>query len=403
MEKGAQELVQSQRIYSDALWDWDFIERTGRHPREKVPVDESGRMQNRNLEPHEVEAFRRALEDAEVSMRNAELNVKNLTEAYDLAREEEVRLIQAAERGIVTAEQTLTDAQRSYETAGTRGREAAILEARGKVAEAEKTYNALVNNPNRPATRAEQEAALLEAIANEQKLREGADVVELAKARTAIEQARADLAKANLEAAALKAPIAGTVVEITLTPGTTITTDDSVSIADLGGFLIRGQVTEANVARLQAGQGVQVSIDSVPGETFQGELLRVSELPAQSDQSDEGGALGGLYPVEIAVQVEDERIRVGMATTASIEILSIKGVLTIPLQAVEYDTEGNPTVRRIAGAPTPEGQPVSEPVAVKLGTTSGDRVEVVSGLAEGDEVIVPTVPPMESVPAVPTP
>jgi multidrug efflux pump subunit AcrA (membrane-fusion protein) len=286
--------------------------------------------------------------------------------------------------------------------------QAALLEARQSLAEAEKGYAELVDNPDRPARRAELDAALLEAVAAEEKLKAGPDPIELARARTALEQARAALAgaEADLDAATLTAPIAGTVTDITLKPGTLTTADDAVSIADLGGFIIRGQVTEQDVARVQPGQQVQVNVDSVPGESFAGELLLVSALPAEGGAQDQGGgfggpfptgALGGLYPVEIALPGADERLRVGMAVTASIEILGVRDTLSVPLQAVVEGPEG-PQVLRATGATGPDGQPVGEPVPVELGVASGERVQVLSGLAEGDQVIMPTLPPMEGPP-----
>jgi len=409
--RGLQDHERVQRDYSDAFWDWEFVRTTGRHPTEQVPVDASGQLENRVLTEREIEAFRRRFADAEVALRNSEATLKNLSEAAAQARTNEVRDIQTAERALVAAERELAEAQRSYDTARTRGLQAAILEARRAVAESEKAYNDLVANPGRPARRAELEATLLEALAAEEKLKAGPDPVELARARTALEQARAALAtaEANLQAATLTAPIAGTVVDLTLKAGTTTTESDAVSIADLRGFLIRGQVTEANVARLRAGQQVVISIDSVPGERFPGELLLVSKLPAESNQTGQTtdpfgasfsptGALGGLYPVEIALQTSDERLRVGMATTASIQVLALEDVLSIPLQAVEYGPDGTTTVRRVSGPPGADGQPPAEVVPVELGASSGDRVQVLAGLAEGDALIVPTIPPMEGPP-----
>lgn len=409
VERGVQEHEKVQRAYSDAYWEWQYVERTGRHPTEKV-VDEAGVAANRELEPREIEQFRRTLADAEVSLRNSEQGLKNLVEAADLAREGEIRQIREAERAIVAAERNLADARRSYDTASTRGVQAALLEARKELAEAEKGYNDLVNNPDRPARRAELDAALLEAVAAEEKLKAGPDPVEQARARTALEQARAALgeAEADLAEATLTAPIDGTVTDITLKPGTLTTADDAVSIADLRGFLIKGQVTEQNVARVRAGQQVRVSIDSIPGEPFPGELLLVSALPSSNGQQDPSfggpmpmGALGGLYPVEISLQSDDERLRVGMATTASIEIVGVRDALSIPLQAVEYGPDGAPQVRKAVGAPGPDGEPPVEIVPVELGVQSGDRVQILSGLAEGDQVIMPTMPPMEGPPGMP--
>jgi multidrug efflux pump subunit AcrA (membrane-fusion protein) len=405
VEDGVASLETLQLAYSDAYWDWQFVQRTGRHPRETIPV-EGGPPQNRELDDREIEEFRRTFVAAERSLRDGEDNLKRLVEAEEQARENEIREIRDAERAIEAAERNLADAERTFSIASTRGVQAAILDARKEVAEAEKGYNDLVNNPDRPARRAEQEAALLEAIAAEEKLKAGPDPVELARARTALERARATLgeAEADLDSATLTAPIGGTVTDITLKPGTLTKTDDAVSIADLRGFLIKGQVTEQNVARVQVGQRVLVSIDSIPGEPFVGELTLVSALPSSSQQDPSFGGpmpmgpLGGLYPVEISIDGGDERLRVGMAVTASIEIVGVRDALSIPLQAVEYGPEGEPMVRKATGDPGPDGVTPSEPVPVELGVQTGDRVQILSGLAEGDQVVMPTMPPMEGPP-----
>ncbi|NTV65114.1 MAG: hypothetical protein HGA65_16520, partial [Oscillochloris sp.] len=95
-------------------------------------------------------------------------------------------------------------------------------------------------------------------------------------------------------------------------------------------------------------------------------------------------------PVEITFSAEDERLRVGMATTASIEILNLPNTLIIPLQAVSEGPDGS-TVQRATGATGPDGKPLGEPVLVELGATSGDRVQVLSGLNPGDQVILPEI------------
>ncbi|NTV65510.1 MAG: HlyD family efflux transporter periplasmic adaptor subunit, partial [Oscillochloris sp.] len=353
MEQGVQSLAVAQRAYSDAYWDWDYVQRTERHPRDMVTDSATGIVSHRTLESYEVEQFKRTFDDAAYTLKNAEQSLKNLQEAYAQAREDEVSQIQAAERQVEAAKRNLADAQRTLDIARTKGIAAAILEARKTLADAEKAYADLVDNPQRPAQRAALQAALLEAIASEEKLKAGPDPIELSQATTALERARAGLAaaEADLEDAELRAPIGGTVVDITLKEGTLTTSNDAISIADLSGFLIRGQVTEQNVAQIHAGQAAQISVDALPDLTFRGELMRVSELPDSQGQSSQsfdpyggsggGVALGGLYPVEITFSAEDERLRVGMATTASIEILNLPNTLIIPLQAVSEGPDGS--------------------------------------------------------------
>ncbi len=401
LERGARNLARAQRDYSDAYWEWDYVQRTGRHPSDKVTDPNTGAVSHRELSDDEIEQFKRAFEDAATALKDAEQSLKNLQDTYDQAREDEVSQVQAAEREVEAAGRDLEEARKTLDTARTKGVAAAILDARKELADAEKAYADLVDNPQRPAQHAALEAALLEAVAAEEKLKAGPDPIELSQAQTALERARADLAtaEAELDDAELHAPIAGTVVDITLKEGTLTGSSDAISIADLTGFLIKGQVTEESVARLSPGQAVQISVDALPDAAFSGELTRVSELPDTQGQTDPsmdpfggggGGAIGGRYPVEITFNSDDERLRVGMATTASIEILNIPDTLIIPLQAVEDGPDG-PTVRRATGVTGPDGQPLGEPVPVQLGATSGDRVQVLGGLAAGDQVVLPQI------------
>jgi len=403
MEHGARDLTRTQRSYSDAFWNWDYVRRTGRHPTDTVTDSETGAVTHRELSAEEIEQFKRAFEDAGQAVKDAEQSLKGLQDAYDQAREDEVSQVQAAQRAVEAAARDLDEARKTLDTARNKGVADAILEARKNLADAEKAYADLVSNPQRPAQRAALAAALLEAVAAEKKLKAGPDPIELSQAQTTLERARAGLASAEaaLADAELRAPIAGTVVDITLKQGTLTGSSDAISIADLSGFLIKGQVTEQGVASLKPGQAVRVSVDALPDASFSGKLTRVSELPDTQGQSDPnmasgpfdgggGGAIGGRYPVEIAFGADDERLRVGMATTASIEVLNIPNTLIIPLQAVEEGPDG-PTVRRATGGSGPDGEPLGEAVPVRLGATSGDQVQVLGGLAAGDQVILPQI------------
>lgn len=399
LERSVKDLVHTQRAYSDAYWDWDYVQRTGRDPRNTVTDPNTGAATHTKLDDYQIELFKRTFEDATDALTVAEKGIQNLQDAYDQACKDEISQVAAAQRQVDTSGRDIEDAQRTLNIARTKGVAAAILDAQKNLADAEKVYTDLVNNPQRPAQRAAREAALLEAIANEEKLKAGPDPVDLSRARTALERARADVAaaEADLNDAELRAPITGTVVDSTLKAGTLTGSSDAISIADMSGFLIRGQVTEQNVALLSVGQAVQVSVDAVPDGVFRGKLTRVSELPDNQGQSDpnvapgsSGSAFGGVYPIEITFSADDKRLRVGMATTATIEILSIPHTLIIPLQAVEDGPDG-PSVRRATGVTGSDGQPTGDLVPVTLGATSGDRVQVLSGLAPGDQLILPQI------------
>lgn len=409
MATGVSSVEKAQRAYSDAYWDWDYVQRTGRHPTQKSVDPETGAETPVKLTDREREEFRRALDDAADALEQAQSQLEILRRTYDDARKEEVRQVQDAERALATSRRALAEAERAAAQQRGSGLATALLDARKQVADAEKAYQELAANPDRPAKAAEREAALLDAIAKQEKLTGGPDAAELADARTKIEQARAALAQAeaDLDATTLRAPIAGTVVKNTLRAGTNAVADDKVTIADLRGFLIRGTISEGDVVSVTRGLTVTVTIDSVPGETFVGRLERVSELPADSGQNSDpslggaGGALGGTYPVEIRVDTTDSRLRVGMASTAQIQIFALPDALVVPLQAVQTGPDGGSTVLRVSGPPPPgTADPATTPVSVTLGRTSGDSVQVLSGLSEGDEVLMQQLPPLDGPPGV---
>jgi RND family efflux transporter MFP subunit len=395
VDRGAQDLIRVQRAYSDAFWDWQYVQSTSRHPREQVTDPETEQLVNRQLAKSEIEQFRRIYEDAQFALSNSELDMKRLVEAAERARADEVRQLQTEDRTIAAAARTLAEAQRSYDRQHTRGAATALLEARLAVADAEKAYRILVDAPARLARRAELDAALLDAIAAEEKLKRGSDPLDLAQAQTTVDEALVAhaAAEADLDAATLRAPIAGTIVDITLKPGMRTNNGDSVVIADLSRFLLRGEVTEQSVATVQVGQSAQVVVDSVPGQEFTGTLTRVSELPTET-RSDNGAPIGGLYPIELVIVADDPRIRVGMATTGRIETLVIRDTLIIPVQAVIDDPNG-PYVQRVIGEAGADGIPATEHVPVQLGATSNDRVQVLSGLNPEDRVLLPQMPPTE--------
>ena len=159
-------LEKTQRAYSDAFWDWDFVRQTGRQPIEQVP-DAFGRLENRLLTEREIEGFRRVLIDAEVTLRSSEQGLANLSTAYDQARVNEVRDVLVAERGITSAERNLAESRRTFAIARTTGLQSAILTAQREVAEAEKAFTELTNTPTRAARRLGLEAVLLKVIAAE--------------------------------------------------------------------------------------------------------------------------------------------------------------------------------------------------------------------------------------------
>jgi cobalt-zinc-cadmium efflux system membrane fusion protein len=168
----------------------------------------------------------------------------------------------------------------------------------------------------------------------------------------------------------LVAPVAGFVVQRNYDPGAIPGDLPVVVIADIRELKLEAGVSELEAGRLKTGMPVAVAVQAKPGETFRGELAAI--VPEVDERNRH-------FRIEVRVANPDAALLAGMYATARIVLSTAGDVLTLPREAVAT-REG----RRIALKVT--GDSVAA-VPVVEGVTDGRRVQIVSGLAAGDQVI----------------
>jgi multidrug efflux pump subunit AcrA (membrane-fusion protein) len=136
-----------------------------------------------------------------------------------------------------------------------------------------------------------------------------------------------------------------------------------------------GMVDEADAGKLAEGLRVTLRLDAHPDVEFSGSVRSIwTTMRPKSWRSPVKVAR-----LEIALDRTDtQRMRPGMRFRGQVETERVPDALTIPLEAVFLGPDG-PLVYR----PSFLG---ARPVAVALGRRSGDRVEVLEGLREGQRV-----------------
>ncbi|MHB0865735.1 MAG: efflux RND transporter periplasmic adaptor subunit [Minisyncoccota bacterium] len=173
----------------------------------------------------------------------------------------------------------------------------------------------------------------------------------------------------------ITAPFAGTVTAVDAKPGETVAAGATVvSMMSNGPLKVEGYVPEIHYADISVGQPVRILLDAFPGESFPGTLAIIDPSATLQD---------GVPNFKVTVYFTglNPRIRPGLTANAYIQTADKPNVLAIPLGAVT-GTGASATVMRVVGQS-------SERTHVVLGTTGVDGyVEVVSGLAEGDTVLV---------------
>jgi len=204
----------------------------------------------------------------------------------------------------------------------------------------------------------------------------GATGGQIAAVEAQVEQARIalELAELALEKATLRAPFDGIVAQVNATANEMPPAQlPAVTLLDVSQFRMTLSVDEMDVGRLAPGQLVQVTLDALPD--VNGSVERVA--PAATLQ--EGVVY---YDVVIELAPTGAPIRTGMTANATIVVEELSDVLLIPTWVVRVDRDtGQTYVDRRAG-----GEVVR--VDVELGVRYKGNVQVLSGLGEGDVVVL---------------
>lgn len=185
-----------------------------------------------------------------------------------------------------------------------------------------------------------------------------------------------DEALEQLQAATIVAPFDGVVAAVNASVGDEVTPNEVIiHLVNTGIVEIDAAVDEIDVASVDVGQMAMVTVDALPDARLRGQVTAVS--PVATSQS-------GVVTYDIAVEVQNAdqyEVKDGMSATLTIMAMDVQNVLLVPSNAVRRTTEGS-VVDVVVG----EGQTEERPV--ETGATNGTLTEIISGLEEGEQVLV---------------
>ena len=199
--------------------------------------------------------------------------------------------------------------------------------------------------------------------------------VDLAPLRAALAQA-----EANREKAIIRAPFDGIVTKISKKVGETVSVADSIMTMLSPHFEIEVDVPETDVAKLTSGDGnsVQFTVDAFgEDQKFAGKVISIEKKSTQIQDV-------VYYQVKIAVAPEYDSVpfKSGMTANVVIHTADRHNVLYIPLRSVRTNDDGSKYVRILENGSEKQ-------TTVQLGLKANNNlVEVLSGLQEGQQVII---------------
>lgn len=202
-------------------------------------------------------------------------------------------------------------------------------------------------------------------------------------------------ARANLAYTRIIAPMDGTVVAVVAEEGRTVNANQTaptiVMLARLDLVTVNAEVSEADVVKIKAGMPVYFTTLGEPDRKYHATLRQVNPAPSSiandssssSSSSSSSASSAVYYNALFDVENPDGTLRIDMTAQVSVMLKQAKDVLTIPAVALGPKTRDGQYMVRVADA---NGMPT--PRKVKIGINNGATAEVLSGLKEGEKVVV---------------
>lgn len=209
----------------------------------------------------------------------------------------------------------------------------------------------------------------------------------IAKAQAQYDQQNAAVAEAEeqLRDATITSPIDGVVLSrdsevggavssiLTMGSGATLI----MTLGDLREVYVKGKVDESDIGKVYLGQPARITVESFPNQKFLGKVTKISPMGTEKDNVT-------TFEVRVSISNESHKLRALMTANAEIILDEQKGVLTIPEGAVLYAKNRSAAVE----VPDASNETGKRRIPVKTGISNGARTQVLSGLTEGQQVIL---------------
>ena len=253
-------------------------------------------------------------------------------------------------------------------------------------------------------------------------------VAQLSSSQKRIAQYQAGLVRFNdiLQKHNSYAPLDGVVTNLPVRVGETVVQGIQSSagslimtIADMSLITSEVKVDETDIVNVRLNQVADVTIDAIPNKTFKGHVTEIGNTAilrstgVAANQSAVSSQEAKDFKVVIALDNPPDEIRPGLSCTAKITTATRKNVLSIPIQALTVRQKGQlepkPADGKVVQAAATKPDPAAEKAKkeevqgvfvvsggkavfkkVETGITGATDIEVVNGLAEGDQIVTGT-------------
>ena len=150
-----------------------------------------------------------------------------------------------------------------------------------------------------------------------------------------------------------------------------------MTLGDISEVYVKGKVDESDIGKVYLGQPARIKVESFKDKTFNGKVTKISPMGVEKDNVT-------TFEVRVSINNPGGELKAEMTANAEIILEEHKNVLQIPEGAILYDNQKKASVE----VPDPKGKDGKRKLAVNIGISNGAKTEVLSGLKEGDQVVL---------------
>ncbi|MDO8489846.1 MAG: HlyD family efflux transporter periplasmic adaptor subunit [bacterium] len=278
-------------------------------------------------------------------------------------------------------------ADNSYQTA-LQNQSIALSNALSAIESAQNSYDQAIMNAKNSITSAQNSLGSAQASFDLKMAKARPEDITTAHAQVLSAQAQLQQAQNTYQSTVITAPFDGTLAIFSLNVGDQVSPSTSIGTLITKQQIAKISLNEVDAAKVKIGNRATLTFDAIDNFSLTGHMVTLDTIGTVAQ-----GVVN--YSAQIALDMQDDRIKPGMSVTVAIIIDSKQNVLTLPSGAVKsrgdshYVEVFNPpltadTKDEIVSAQKPTQQ------TIEIGLSNDTLTEIISGIVEGDMVVLQT-------------
>lgn len=273
---------------------------------------------------------------------------------------------------------TVLDTQKETLTTEIAKLQASVAEMQLSTGQLKSAFDAAVNALSSTTSAADSNiAAMQDNLSNAELSAKSSSIAQKGQVQTYQEQ---------LEKGIVTSTVSGTVTSIQVKVGDLYAGNTIATIDEIDEFMIEAEIDEYDIADIKQGMKAIIKTDATKDEELEGQVIYTAISPTENALSSATASSNTTYKIKIALNQQNERLRLGMNAKISIILDSKENVWTVPYDAVQEKEDGTHYIEILKNGSEEE----TEEIGVQVGMEGTYYVEIIANeLKDGMQVVLP--------------